>query len=196
MMRHNVNGVIPKFINFGSRRLVPLPIKTAGFWPFNNQFRMMLICALILAVTVVCWAPPFLPMTVRRTVLISTLRNREVFVKQALPIRHSKLKVSTAPHTLARKRLTRMLSAIMQKKLALVVAGAGYGKTTLAAQCIAGLKAPFIWYSLDESDGDIATFLAYLIEGIRRHHPDFAAGMRQRGFESLLSPAHRETVLA
>ena len=117
-------------------------------------------------------------------------------MKQALPIRHSKLEVSTAPHTLARKRLTSKLLAITQKKMALVVAGAGYGKTTLAAQCIAGLKVPFIWYGLDESDGDIATFLAYLVEGIRRHHPDFAVGMAPRWFESLLSAAHREMVLA
>ena len=116
-------------------------------------------------------------------------------MKFELTVRHSKLMVSTAAHTLDRMRLTRKMSAILQKKLALVVAGAGYGKTTLVAQCVNALGAPAVWYSLDETDSDLATFVRYLIEGIRLYHPDFASDILQDGFVHHLSPAHLDTFL-
>ncbi|WP_419660365.1 putative transcriptional activator domain protein [Desulfosarcina variabilis str. Montpellier] len=116
-------------------------------------------------------------------------------MKLQLSVRHSKLMVSTAAHTLDRARLTRKMSAILQKKLTLVVAGAGYGKTTLVAQCITEIKTPVVWYSLDETDSDLPMFLRYLIEGIRLHYPDFASGILRDGFEQHLSPAHLDTFL-
>lgn len=116
-------------------------------------------------------------------------------MKLELTVRHSKLMVSTVAHTLDRTRLIRMMSAILHKKLALVVAGAGYGKTTLVAQCVNALGAPVLWYSLDETDSDPAMFLRYLIEGIRLHHPDFASDILQDGFAHHLSPAHLDTFL-
>ncbi|GAB6907925.1 hypothetical protein JCM12296A_37640 [Desulfosarcina cetonica] len=116
-------------------------------------------------------------------------------MKQQFPVRPSKLIASIAPQTLPRTRLSEKLSAITQKRLALVVAGAGYGKTTLAAQCVGTLEAAWVWYGLDPSDSDIALFLAYLIEGIRRHCPDFAAGMEQGWFESISAAGQQEVVL-
>ncbi|BBO90619.1 hypothetical protein DSCOOX_37990 [Desulfosarcina ovata subsp. ovata] len=89
-----------------------------------------------------------------------------------------------------------MLSAITTQKMGLIVAGAGYGKTTLAAQCIADLKVDGVWYGLEESDSDLATFLTYLVEGIRERHPGFAAGIEERWAESLLLSTRREMVLA
>ncbi len=43
-----------------------------------------------------------------------------------------------------------------------VVAGPGYGKTVFAAQIFHRWEGPKLWYSLDESDGDLAAFSAHL----------------------------------
>ena len=54
--------------------------------------------------------------------------------------------------------------------LVTLVAPAGYGKTTLAAQWVERERRPFAWLSVDESDDDAAVLLARLgeaLEGIR-----------------------------
>ena len=48
-----------------------------------------------------------------------------------------------------------------------IVAGPGYGKTMLAARAIADWQGPSLWYSLDESDADLAVFAAHLDAGLR-----------------------------
>ncbi len=49
------------------------------------------------------------------------------------------------------------------RKLTLISAPAGYGKSTLAAEWLAAAPAPAVWLSLDNSDNDPARFLAYLL---------------------------------
>ncbi len=49
------------------------------------------------------------------------------------------------------------------RKLTLISAPAGYGKSILAAEWLATAPAPAVWLSLDESDNDPARFLAYLL---------------------------------
>jgi len=61
-------------------------------------------------------------------------------------------------------------------RLVLVVAGAGYGKTSLLGQvheALLGRSRSVGWISLDESDNDLARFLAHLIEPIRRSDAQF-----------------------
>jgi LuxR family maltose regulon positive regulatory protein len=53
------------------------------------------------------------------------------------------------------------------RKLTLVSAPAGYGKTTLLAEWVAGMEHPVAWLSLDEGDDDPARFLAYLTAALR-----------------------------
>lgn len=53
----------------------------------------------------------------------------------------------------------------------MVIAGAGYGKTTLVAQAVEQADWSAVWYSLDRSDIDFTTFMNYLIQGIQRHYP-------------------------
>jgi len=74
---------------------------------------------------------------------------------------------------LRRERLINLLQENLDKKLILVCADAGYGKTTLLAQFCAELDRPFIFYDLDPSDNDLATFFNYLVMGIQQHYPDF-----------------------
>ena len=40
------------------------------------------------------------------------------------------------------------------------------------AEVVDNANIPTLWYQLDEGDNDPATFVAYLIEGLRRVLPD------------------------
>ncbi|MCA9874071.1 MAG: tetratricopeptide repeat protein, partial [Anaerolineales bacterium] len=70
----------------------------------------------------------------------------------------------------ARPRLLAGLDEGLQngRKLTLVSAPAGYGKTTLLAEWVHSLDAPVAWLSLDEADNDPARFLAYWLAACRR----------------------------
>lgn len=70
-----------------------------------------------------------------------------------------------------RERLLSLLNA--KTRLTLIIAGAGYGKTTLLAQFVGGLKQPFVWYSLDERDNDISVFISYIVHGISQKFKGF-----------------------
>jgi LuxR family maltose regulon positive regulatory protein len=56
--------------------------------------------------------------------------------------------------------------------LVMLVAPAGYGKTTLAAQWAERDRRPFAWLSADESDDDAAVLLARLAAALERIRPD------------------------
>jgi LuxR family maltose regulon positive regulatory protein len=74
---------------------------------------------------------------------------------------------------LHRKRLLDELSDNLNKKLILVCADAGYGKTTLLVQLCQTLGKPFVFYELDVKDNDTATFFDYLVNGIRKYDMSF-----------------------
>ena len=56
-------------------------------------------------------------------------------------------------------------------KLHLVSAPAGFGKTTLVSEWVAGCGRPVAWLSLDEGDSDPSRFLAYLIAALQTVAP-------------------------
>jgi len=68
-----------------------------------------------------------------------------------------------------RPRLVQRLNEAwgQDKKLVLVSASAGYGKTTLVTEWLRGLPAKSAWLSLDKADNDPARFLAYLIAALQ-----------------------------
>ncbi|MEX2598158.1 MAG: helix-turn-helix transcriptional regulator, partial [Dehalococcoidia bacterium] len=76
---------------------------------------------------------------------------------------------------MARPRLIERLDQGMERKLTLVSAPAGFGKTTLLAEW-AGRRAagqrPAAWLSLDESDNVPAVFWAYLLTALQRALPE------------------------
>ncbi len=80
---------------------------------------------------------------------------------------------------LRRERLLNLLKENLDKKLILICADAGYGKTTLLAQLCSEIDKPFMFYDLDTSDNDLATFFNYLVSGMQRHYPEF--GQRTEG---------------
>jgi LuxR family maltose regulon positive regulatory protein len=63
------------------------------------------------------------------------------------------------------ERLNEGLSA--SRKLTLISASAGFGKTTLVIEWIAGCDRPVAWLSLDEGDNDPTRFLTYLVAALQ-----------------------------
>ncbi len=63
------------------------------------------------------------------------------------------------------ERLNEGLSASC--KLTLISAPAGFGKTTLVCEWVAGCDQKVAWLSLDEGDNDLAGFLTYLIAALQ-----------------------------
>ena len=69
---------------------------------------------------------------------------------------------------LDRPQLVRALADHAARPLSLVVADAGYGKTTLLTSFVRSVARPVVWYSLMPSDADPMVFSRYLLEGFRR----------------------------
>jgi LuxR family maltose regulon positive regulatory protein len=63
------------------------------------------------------------------------------------------------------ERLNEGLSA--SRKLTLISAPAGFGKTTLVSEWVASCGRPVAWLSLDEGDNDRANFLIYFIAALQ-----------------------------
>jgi LuxR family maltose regulon positive regulatory protein len=76
------------------------------------------------------------------------------------------------PQFVRRPRLESRLDRGLDRWLVLVSAPAGSGKTTLVSQWLEAGDCPAAWLSLHERDGDLATFLRYLIAAVRTLFPD------------------------
>ncbi len=77
---------------------------------------------------------------------------------------------------LSRKRLVTFFNPCNpkktdSKKLILVTASAGYGKTTLVADALSKIQTDTIWYRLDPQDMDFMVFMSYLHAGFFQKHP-------------------------
>jgi LuxR family transcriptional regulator, maltose regulon positive regulatory protein len=72
-----------------------------------------------------------------------------------------------------RPRLLELLRANSDRKLTLISAPAGYGKTTLLTQWRQSEEGnlPFAWASLDEQDNDVVRLWRHLIEALRQVAP-------------------------
>ncbi|SEG23604.1 LuxR C-terminal-related transcriptional regulator [Paenibacillus sp. UNC499MF] len=55
----------------------------------------------------------------------------------------------------------------MHRKLTLISAPAGYGKTTLVCEWIAGCDRPAAWLSLEQGDNELTRFLTYMISALQ-----------------------------
>src|SRR4051794_34385993 len=66
-----------------------------------------------------------------------------------------------------RPRLQRLLDRARVARLTLVVAPAGWGKSTTLAQWLQHAGVPFGWLSLDADDADLTRFWRYLLLAVR-----------------------------
>jgi len=83
------------------------------------------------------------------------------------------------PELISRPSLIKRLNAGMDRKLTLISAPAGFGKTTLVSQWVdqismvptneSQIENRCAWLSLDEGDNDLVRFLAYFIAAIKKN---------------------------
>ena len=71
------------------------------------------------------------------------------------------------PNVVSRPRLIARLNEGLHRNLTLISAPAGFGKTTLVSEWLAGGSQPVAWLSLDEGENDPARFLTYLIAALQ-----------------------------
>jgi LuxR family transcriptional regulator, maltose regulon positive regulatory protein len=97
------------------------------------------------------------------------------------------------PNVVRRSRLSRLLGKGLDRKLSLISAPAGFGKTTLISQWLSEQDRPVAWLSLDEGESDPTRFLSYLIAALRTAAPD--AGERAMTEVQSAKPAPIESIL-
>lgn len=95
------------------------------------------------------------------------------------------------PNLVPRPRLVQLLHAglSINRKLTLVSAPAGFGKTTLVAAWLKELDHPTAWLSLDEADNDLRRFLTYLAAAFQRADEEIGGHL----LSALQSPLLPET---
>jgi len=82
------------------------------------------------------------------------------------------------PEIVPRPRLIERLNSGLYRKLTLISAPAGFGKTTLVTEWLENLRVgtqseiqaeqKFAWFSLDEGDNDLVRFLTYFISALNQ----------------------------
>ncbi len=92
------------------------------------------------------------------------------------------------PNAVLRPHLLKRLNDGLERKLTLISAPAGFGKTTLVSEWAAQCQRPIAWLSLDTEHNDPMRFLAYLVAALQTVTP--AAGSRlQNVFQSPQMPS-------
>jgi len=85
------------------------------------------------------------------------------------PLLSTKLhKPSSQAQQVPRPRLLELLDQGSHKKLTIISAPSGYGKTTLLCQWLAGCSLRYAWLSLDKADNDPVRFLTYLVAALQQ----------------------------
>ena len=84
---------------------------------------------------------------------------------------------SARTNIVLRPRLIVRLNAGLHRKLTLIAAPAGFGKTTLVTAWLASCQRPVAWLSLDEGESDPTRFLTYLVAALQTIAPTIGAGV-------------------
>jgi len=94
------------------------------------------------------------------------------------------------PGIVPRPRLVERLNEGLAagRKLALISASAGFGKTTLVSEWVASCGRPVAWLALDEGDNDPARFLIYVVAALQTIVADLGEGL-QAALQSPQPPA-------
>src|SRR5205823_11552179 len=92
-----------------------------------------------------------------------------------------------------RPRLIERLNEGLQRKLTLIAAPAGFGKTTLVSAWVASCDRQVAWLSLDKGESDPTLFLTYLVAALQTIAPTIGEGVL--GVLQSLQPPPTETIL-
>lgn len=115
-----------------------------------------------------------------------------------LNLTHTKVVLPRRPaHHLTRSRLLKLLYSIIDYPIFLVIAPAGYGKTSALVDWAHEADLPVCWYAVDELDRDPRQFIAYVIAALAQRFPDFGASSAAalRSMTQDLDVPHLVTVL-
>lgn len=105
--------------------------------------------------------------------------------KRMMPILTTKLSIPPLrSNVVSRSHLIERLNEGLHRKLILVSAPVGFGKTTLLSEWVQGIKQPVAWLSLDQRDNDITRFLMYLVAAMQTITTTIGEGV----LNALLSP--------
>jgi LuxR family maltose regulon positive regulatory protein len=103
----------------------------------------------------------------------------------AAPLLTTKLYIPPVrPDHLPRPRLIERLNEGVDRKLTLISAPAGFGKTTLLSEWARRSAFPVAWISLDTADNDAARFWSYVIVALQTIHE----GVGESALTALQSP--------
>jgi ATP/maltotriose-dependent transcriptional regulator MalT len=80
-------------------------------------------------------------------------------------------------NVVSRPRLIERLNEGLHRKLTLISAPAGFGKTTLVSEWVEGIEQPTAWLSLDEGENDPTGFLTYLVAAVQTIAPKIGEGV-------------------
>ncbi|HLX57356.1 MAG TPA: AAA family ATPase, partial [Ktedonobacteraceae bacterium] len=81
------------------------------------------------------------------------------------------------PNVVSRPRLIERLNEGLHRKLTLIAAPAGFGKTTLLSAWVEGIERPTAWLSLDAGENDPILFLTYLVAALQTIAPTIGEGV-------------------
>ena len=125
---------------------------------------------------------------------------QKTILSMTIPILATKLYIpSPRPSVVLRPHLLERLNEGLHhgqrfgRKLTLISAPAGFGKTTLVSEWVARSKQPTAWLSLDEGDNDPTRFLSYLVAALRTITANIGEGVL--GVLQSAQPPPTETIL-
>ena len=85
----------------------------------------------------------------------------------------AKISIPQSHKAYERGRLFELLDTGQQQRIVWIAGPPGAGKTTLASSYLAARSIKALWYELDESDGDIASFFHYLALALKASSPRY-----------------------
>lgn len=88
------------------------------------------------------------------------------------------------PNFVDRPRLLSYLDNVDFKKVTIIRAPAGYGKTSVTIQLLQASETPFAWLSLDSKDNDVTRFWSYFVQAFEQgilHFDDSNASSNLQG---------------
>ncbi|MCB0194880.1 MAG: hypothetical protein KDJ65_23220 [Anaerolineae bacterium] len=110
------------------------------------------------------------------------------------PLLQTKLYIpATRSNLVTRPRLMERLNEGLPRKLTLIAAPAGFGKTSLVSDWVQQLDLPVAWLSLDEGDSELPHFLSYMVAALQKVDGDL--GQTLLPLLQLSDPPPAETLM-